>query len=91
MRLFLLACAALLFALPAFAQTTPVPDTQDWAGMAASLQTQLMEAMSSRMQHDAQILRQLQVANAKAVATEAKVAELEKRLATVPSVVGPQK
>lgn len=89
MRLTLLASAALLFALPTFAQTT---ETQDWQGMAASLQQQLMEAMSSRMTHDTQLLRQLQAASARAAAAEAKVAELEKKSAVPPSVpVGPQK
>lgn len=88
---FPIAIALSLLAFPAFAQTPPPPDTQDWAGMAASLQTQLMEAMSSRMQHDTQILRQLQAANARAAAAEAKVAELEKRLTAVPAPVGPQK
>lgn len=89
MRLTLLASAALLFALPALAQTAPAE--QDWQGMAASLQQQLMEAMSSRMTHDTQMLRQLQTASARAAAAEAKVAELEKKTAPAAAPAGPQK
>lgn len=91
MRLPLLATAALLFALPAFAQTQE-PEKQDWQGMAASLQQQLMEAMSARMTHDTQMLRQLQAASTRAAAAEAKVSELEKKgNQAIPVPVGPQK
>ena len=80
MRLPILVAATVLFALPVFAQQQP-QNEQDWSGIAASLQQQLMEAMSNRMQRDAQMLRQLQAANARASAAEAKVSEMEKRLA----------
>jgi len=77
MRLSPFAAAAALFVLPAFAQTPPTE--QDWQGMAASLQQQLMDAMSARMQNDTKMLKQLQAASARAAVAEAKVAELEKK------------
>lgn len=91
MRLILLVATALLFALPAVAQT-PEPEKQDWAGMAASLNNQLLEAISARMQSDAKMLRQLQAASARAAAAEAKLAELGKNGVAPPvAPVGPQK
>jgi len=82
MRLSLFAAAVTLVALPALAQTPPTE--QDWQSMAASLQQQLMDAMSARMQNDTKMLKQLQAASARAAVAEAKLVEMEKK------GVGPQ-